>query len=89
MMPSEEASRSPRRLRWGSWACGAAVVVTVIAGWPVSTRYGINCQVSTRRMTLFEKCMDFVSRDLQGRRIAREVVGETADSEMRLTKIFA
>ena len=89
MMPSEEASRSPRRLRWGPWACGAAVVVTVIAVWPVTTRSGINYQVSTRRLTLFEKTVDFVSRDLQGWRIAREVVGDTADPETRLTRIFA
>ena len=68
--------------------CGAAVAVTVVAAWPVTTRYGVDYQVSTRRMTLFEKAVDFLSRDLQGRRIARDVVGDAADPEARLIRIF-
>jgi len=55
----------------------------------VTTRSDINYQVSTRRLTLFEKTVDFVSRDLQGRRMAREIAGDAADPETRLVEIFA
>ncbi len=60
-----------------------------LAHWPVTTRVGINYQVSRKRMPLYEKAIDFASRDLQTRRLVREVTAGSSSQEDRLVKILA
>lgn len=64
-----------------------ATLVTV-ACWPVTTAVGFNYRVTVHRLTLFEKAMSFVNRDLEMRRLTREVVGSEPDPERRLLRMF-
>ena len=76
--------------RAGQWAAIAmvGVGVVVIANWPVATRYGVNWSWSAKRIPLYEKAINFLSRDLQTRRLAREVAGQAATDEERLLRLF-
>ena len=46
------------------------VGVTTVGLWPVSTRQGVNFEVSARRMPLYLKAMEFVDRSAEYSRIA-------------------
>jgi hypothetical protein len=66
--------------------------LVVLAAWPVTTRYGVNYRWSSKRIPLFEKAVNFASRDLQLRRVAQEVSAEigagTAPPEQKAVKLF-
>lgn len=60
-----------------------------IACWPVTTRAGFNYVVTSQRLTLAEKAVDFLSRHWQTRRIARSVVGPERNFEKKIERILA
>ena len=62
--------------------------VVVLSLWPTTTRSGVNYQWSSKRIPLFEKAIDFVSRDLQLRRLAKEVADGASSEEQKALKIF-
>ena len=66
-----------------------ALGVIVLGAWPVTTRYGVNYQWSIKRISLFEKTVNFISRDVQVRRLAAEVAGSASSEEQRVLAIFA
>lgn len=66
-----------------------AAAVVGLAFWPTTTRYGVNYRWSSKRIPLFEKMVNFVSRDLQLRRLAGEVAGGAASEEQKVLTIFA
>ena len=68
---------------------GVVALGWMVLQWPVTTRFGVNYQWSSRRITLFEKAVDFLSRDLQARRLAREVMSQAATPEEKILKAFA
>lgn len=67
----------------------SVVLVICIALWPVTTRFGIDYRVSERKITLFEKCVSFVDRDLQTRRLTKEITRGTSGDEEILLKLFS
>lgn len=79
----------PTAIRWGVVALGALAALMAVAHWPVTTRVGIDYQVSTKRVPLYQKVIDFASRDLQTRRLVREVIAGSSSQEEKLLRIFA
>lgn len=78
-------SRRPLRLV----AVGVfAAAIVVLARWPVTTAVGYNYQVTVKRLTLFEKAVAFVDRDLEMRRLARDIAGSEGTPEQRLLRMY-
>jgi len=81
------------RLKW--WFRRALMVVIVVTGlivigqWPVRTRYGVNFQWSSKRIPLYEKTINFFSRDLQARRLVREVTDGALNDQEKALKVFS
>lgn len=69
---------------------GGVVIILLVgaACWPVTTRSGLNYQVTTRRITLFEKAVHFLSRDLQTRRLVAEMTRGARGADERLLRLF-
>jgi hypothetical protein len=83
-------SGSARR-RWpGVLAAGAVILVAVIvvARWPVTTSVGYNYEIWVKPLTLFEKTVAFLARDLEMRRIASEIGGPDGTPEERLLRMY-
>ena len=71
-----------------AWAAAGLLCITA-ALWPVKTRFGVNYQWSSRTITLFEKTVHFISRDLQTRRLVAELLrGAGPGSDGRLSRLF-
>lgn len=64
------------------------VVIAIVARWPVTTSVGFNYEVTVKRLTLFEKAIGFINRDLEMRRLTREVAGVGGTSEQRLLRMY-
>lgn len=60
-----------------------------VANWPVTTRSGVNFVWSSKKISLYEKAIHFLSRDLQTRRLAQEVAGEASGSQEKLARLFS
>lgn len=69
-------------------AIGIATAALVAACWPVSTFVGYNYQVTAKRLTLFEKAIAFIDRDLGMRRLTGEIAGVGGTSDQRLLRMF-
>lgn len=79
--------RSRGLLRLIAVAAVFAAVVTA-ALWPVTTSVGVNYRVTLQRLSLFEKAISFVDRDLEVRRLTREIAGSEPVPERRLLRMF-
>jgi hypothetical protein len=66
----------------------AIAAVIVVARWPVTTSEGVNFRVSLKKLTLFEKAVAFVDRDLEMYRMTREIAGEDGVPEQRLLRMY-
>jgi hypothetical protein len=78
-------------LRWGRRLLGATTVIialVVVARWPMTTAVGSNFHVTVKRITLFEKTVAFVDRDLQMRRLTKEVAGTGGTRQQRLLRMY-
>lgn len=64
------------------------VALVVVARWPVTTAVGSNFQVTVKQITLFEKSVAFVDRDLQMRRLTKEIAGTSGTPEERLLRMY-
>ena len=73
-----------RPMAWGA----AAVLLIAAAVWPVTTRFGVDYRWSSRRVTLFEKAVHFLSRDLQTRRLVAELTRGARSTDERLLRLF-
>jgi hypothetical protein len=60
----------------------------LVARWPVTTSEGVDFHVSTKKLTLFEKAVAFVDRDLEMYRITREIAGDDGAAEQRLLRMY-
>ena len=67
---------------------GAAAALVIAALWPVTTRSGFNYQVTIRQITLGEKAVQFISRDLQTRRFVAELTRGVGRGEPTLVRLF-
>lgn len=71
---------------------GAAIVIialVAVARWPVTTAVGSNYQVILKEITLLEKTVAFVDRDLQMRRLTGEIAGTSGTPEQRVLRMYA
>jgi len=80
-----KASRKVHRIGGTVLALG---VVVGLAHWPTTTRYGINYRWASRRIPLYEKTINFLSRHLQTKRLAEELTRGAANDEEKLLTLF-
>jgi len=83
----------PRLMPAGRWSRWLAVglflgAVGTVACWPVETRFGVNYEWSSRQIRLYEKVTDFISRDLQTRRLVSDIVASAAPEQVQILAIF-
>ena len=87
-------SRRPRRSARG--VAGAALILAGLTGgalWTVAaakmtTRQGVNFQVSEKQMPLYAKAIAFLHRDIQYRLLAREITAGVRGEPERVRAIF-
>ena len=64
------------------------VSIVAVANLPVTTRQGINYEVSTHRLPLYVKGIEFLDRHVQYRQIAGEVTSGLATDEARVRAVY-
>lgn len=62
--------------------------IVAVANLPVTTRQGINYEVSTHRLPLYVKGIEFLDRHVQYRQIAGEVTRGLATDEARMLAVY-
>jgi hypothetical protein len=67
----------------------AVGLIFVVANWPVSTRQGIDFEVSTIELPLYVKALDFIQRDAGYRQLASRIVPADSTAEARALALFA
>jgi hypothetical protein len=70
---------------------GAAVAIAAVGTvslWPVTTAVGSDHHVTLKRLTLFEKAVAFVDRELETRRLTAEIAGSDGTPEQRLLRMY-
>ena len=77
-----------RRLRLTLGVAAACGLVIVIGCWPTTTRFGVDYRWSSKTIPLYEKAVNFISRDVQTRRLAREISGGIPDARTRALTLF-
>lgn len=88
MPPRHSEPGRPRR-----WSAVLAFVIAAVvlvggASLDVTTRQGVNFEVSTHRIPLYLKALQFFERSAQYRQIAAEIVGDAASDRERTLKVF-
>jgi hypothetical protein len=78
-----------RGVRRVAVAITALAVVIIVARWPVTTATGLNYRVTVKRLTLVEKVLAFVDRDLEMRRLSQEIAGSGGAPDERLLRLYA
>jgi hypothetical protein len=94
-----EATHEPARLtpqrRRGAWrrprglalmACAGLVAVAFV---PTETKQGVNFAVSSHRLPLYAKTLDFLQRDSSYARLASRIAAGHAQPEARTLAVFA
>ena len=75
-----------RASRW-AWVAGCVGIAAVML-WPVTTRQGINYQVSERTIPAYAKAVHFLSRSITFRRMARDITAGARTDQERAEKIL-
>jgi hypothetical protein len=70
-----------------AWLLGIAAIAGV-ANLEVSTRQGVNFEVSSHRMPLYLKAFEFLDRDAQYKQLAGEITDGVRSEQGRLVAIF-
>ena len=63
-------------------------VVLVVANWPVTTRQGVNRDVTIHRLPLYVKAFEFLDRNAQYVQLSQEVAGASSTDEQRLLAAY-
>jgi hypothetical protein len=71
---------------WAAFVVAAALAG--IAHWPTTTRYGIDFQAHRRTIPLYQKSIEFVSRDLQIGTLARQIADGAASDPEIVERVF-
>jgi hypothetical protein len=66
----------------------AVAALILVARWPVTTSEGVDFHVSLKKLTLFEKAVAFVDRDLEMYRMTQEIAGKDGLPEERLLRMY-
>ena len=67
---------------------GVLAVTIAVANREVTTKQGVNFEVSTHRLPLYLKTLEFVDRSAQYRQIAAEITRGSASDQDRALKVF-
>ncbi len=67
---------------------GLLAAVVAAANYPVSTHTGVNYHWTEKKIPLYEKLVNFVSRDVQTRRLAQEITQGSLSDEERLLRLY-
>lgn len=68
---------------------GLLASVLLIANLPVTTKQGVNYDVTEHRLPLYLKTFEFLDRDAQYRQLAREITRDASSDRTRLMAVFA
>ena len=60
----------------------------LVANWPVTTRQGVNFEVSSHRLPLYLKAFEFLSRSAQYQQVAAEITRASSTDEQRAVAVF-
>lgn len=85
-MTTASASRRGRRV-W-LWRLGLVAAVVLVANLPVTTKQGVNYEVTEHRLPLYLKTFEFFDRDAQYRQLAREVTAGATSDRARVVAVF-
>ena len=66
----------------------AVVAVVGVANMEVTTQQGLNFEVSTHRLPLYLKALQFIDRSVQYGQIAEEITRDAVSDAERLSRIF-
>jgi len=88
MPPRHSEPGRPRRWSAALAFVIAGVVVIGVASLDVTTKQGVNFEVSTHRLPLYLKALQFVERSAEYRRVAQEVVADATSDSERALKVF-
>jgi hypothetical protein len=66
----------------------AGLGLVVVANVPVTTRQGVNFEVSEHRLPLYLKSFEFLDRNAQYRQLANEIAGAATSDEARVLAVF-
>ena len=67
---------------------GLIAGVLLIANLPVTTKQGVNYEVSEHRLPLYLKTFEFLDLDAQYRQLAREIIGDAPSDRARIMGLF-
>ena len=67
---------------------GVVVGLALVAVMPVTTKQGVNFEVSSHRLPLYLKAFEFLDRDAQYRQLAREITQGAASDQERVLAVF-
>jgi hypothetical protein len=87
--PSAPSARGRGRLRRALLTAAAIAVMTTVAVMPVTTRQGVNFDVTEHRLPLYLKSLEFVERSGQYAQIAGEVTAGASSEAERVERLFA
>lgn len=80
---------APRRRRlFGLAFLVVGLMVVSVANLEVTTRQGVNFEVSTHQLPLYVKALEFIDRSVQYQQIADEVTRSAVSDEDRALKVF-
>jgi hypothetical protein len=80
-------SGSRRRVVW-LLRIGLIAGVLLIANLPVTTKQGVNYEVTEHRLPLYLKTFEFLDRNAQYRQLAREITAAATSDRARVTAVF-
>lgn len=83
------ALRPARSLWWRVSGAAAAVLAVAVAMAPASTKQGVDFRVSSHRIPLYVKTLDFLQRDAHYALLAREITRQLATDEQRMAAVYA
>jgi hypothetical protein len=82
------ASSGARRLTPWLRRAGIAAIVVALLNLPVTTRQGVNFEISEHRLPLYLKSFEFLDRDAQYRQLASEITRGAASDGARVEALF-
>lgn len=77
------------------FVCSAGIILCVVLGGlglattPVVVKQGVNFQVSTQRLSLYVKALDFLHRHIQDARLAQDITHGLTSDRARVLAVFA
>ena len=77
--------RFPKRISFGFLA--VALLLGLLM-WPATTRQGVNCKVTEKRIPVAIKAMDFLVRDYEYRHLAAEITRGIPTEEAKAEALF-